>query len=332
MLLDKPQASQRLAAVLAWRDYPRCEHSRTMPNRRALLIILTIIFSAGVTPIAIRITQYEGMPSLVIVLIRLWLISLAMIPLIWTRYRSELLAMTPRQWLLSGIAGFWLAVNLLLLFVALEYTSVMVTSVLRRTTPLWIVLPEIVIFGVIFSRRFWISLVITLIGVALVGLGGLSAIQGGADPLLGAVIALIGSLCFGIYLLIGRQLNNLIPPLLYSFVVFFCAALVTAGFVVVTQTPVIGYSTESYLWSILVAVLAQVFGHIMMNLALQFFTATAMSIVLQIGVVVSAIIAYFTFGEIPSLMQVVGGSLVIYGVVVATMEQGKAKWKHKLAA
>ena len=87
-----------------------------MLNRRGLLIVLTIIFSAGVTPIAIRITQSEGMPSLVIVLIRLWLISLALIPLIWTRYRQELLRLTPRQWLLSGIAGFWLSVNLLLLF------------------------------------------------------------------------------------------------------------------------------------------------------------------------------------------------------------------------
>ena len=303
-----------------------------MLNRRGLLIILTIIFSAGVTPIAIRITQSEGMPSAVIVLIRLWLISLAMIPLIWTRYRDDLLAVTPKQWLLSGIAGFWLAVNLLMLFMALEYTSVLVTSVLRRTTPMWIVLPEIILFGVIFSRRFWLSLVITIVGVVLVGLGGVTAVEAGSDPLLGAGIAIFGSLCFGIYLLIGRQLNNLIPPMLYSFIVFFCAALVTAGFVVVSKTPVIGYSTESYLWSIVVAVLAQALGHIFMNLALQFFTATAMSIVLQIGVVVSAVIALFTFGEIPSLVQVFGSALVIYGVIIATVEQGKTRWKRQPAA
>ena len=36
---------------------------------------------------------------------------------------------------------------------------------------MWIVLPEIFIFGVIFSRRFWLSLVLTLVGVALVGPG-----------------------------------------------------------------------------------------------------------------------------------------------------------------
>ena len=299
-----------------------------MPDRRALLIILTIIFSAGVTPIAIRITQGEGMPSVVIVFLRLWLSSLALAPLVWMRYRQQLLRVTPRQWLLSAIAGFWLSINLLMLFMALEYTSVLITSVIRRTSPIWIVLPEIVIFGVVFSRRFWLSLVATVIGVAMVGLGGLSAVEAGADPLLGAGMALFGSLCFGIYLLLGRQLNNVIPPLLYSFVVFLCAALTTSVFVAASGTPIAGYSTAGYLWSLVVTVLAQVLGHIFMNLALQFFTATAMAIVLQVGVVLSAAIAFFLFGEVPTWLQIAGSGLVIYGVVVATIEQSGARWKH----
>ena len=300
-----------------------------MLDRRRLMIMLTIIFSAGVTPIAIRITQSEGMPSHVIVFIRLWLVSLGLLPLAWTRYRAELRALTPRQWLLSGIAGFWLTLNLLLLFVALEYTSVLMTSLLRRTSPMWIVLPEILIFGVIFSRRFWLSLVLTLIGVALVGLGGLSAIEAGSDPLLGGALAICGSFCFGAYLLIGRQLNNMIPPLLYSFLVFFSAALVISIFVAASGTALVGYSTNAYVWAIVVTILAQVLGHIFMNLALQFLTATAIAIVLQVGVVLSAAIALFLFGEVPSLAQIIGSVLVIYGVVVATFEQTRARWKHQ---
>jgi len=299
-----------------------------MLDRRRLLIILTMIFSAAVTPIAIRITQSEGVPSLVIVLIRLWLVSLALLPWIWLRYRREILSLTTRQVLLSGISGFWLALNLLLLFVSLEYTSVLMTSLLRRTTPLWIVLPEILIFGVVFSRRFWLSLPLTLIGVAMVGLGGLTAIEAGSDPLLGGALALIGSLCFGAYLLIGRQLNNVIPPLLYSFLVFFSAALVTTVFVAASETPVTGYSAQGYLWVIIVTILAQAMGHLLMNLALQHFTATALAIILQIAVVGSAVIALFLFGEIPSLLQVIGSALVIYGVVIATIEQTQARWKH----
>ena len=299
---------------------------------RRLLIIVTMIFSAAVTPIAIRITQSEGVPSLVIVLIRLWLVTLALLPVVWLRYRRQLFSLTSRQVLLSGISGFWLALNLVLLFVSLEYTSVLMTSLLRRTTPLWIVLPEILVFGVVFSRRFWLSLPLTLIGVAMVGLGGLSAIEAGNDPLLGGALALCGSLCFGAYLLIGRQLNNVMPPLLYSFLVFGSAALVTSLVVALSGTPVAGYSAQGYLWVLIVTILAQAMGHLLMNLALQHFTATALAIILQVAVVGSALIALFAFGEIPSLLQIVGGALVIYGVVIATVEQTRARWKHAAAA
>jgi len=293
-----------------------------------MFIILMMIFSAAVTPVAIRITQSEGVPSLVIVLVRLWLVSVGLLPVIWLRFRAELFALTRRQAFLSGFAGFWLALNLLLLFVSLEYTSVMMTSVLRRTTPMWIVLPEILIFGVVFSRRFWLSLALTLVGVTLVGFGGLSAIEAGSDPLLGGALALIGSFCFGAYILIGRQLNNVIPPLLYSFLVFFSAALVISVFVAASGTPVTGYSASGYLWILIVTILAQVIGHIFMNLSLQFFTATAMAIILQIAVVGSALIALFLFGEIPSAAQILGSALVIYGVIVASIERTGARWKQ----
>lgn len=301
-------------------------------DRRRSLIILLLIFSAAVTPIAIRITQSEGLPSQVIVLIRLWLVSLGLLPVVWLRFRSELYALTARQALLSAIAGFWLALNLLLLFVSLEYTSVMMTSVLRRTTPMWIVLPEIIIFGVVFSRRFWLSLALTLVGVVLVGFGGLSAIEAGRDPLLGGALALVGSFCFGAYILIGRQLNNVIPPLLYSFLVFFSAALVASVFVAAGGTPVTGYSASGYFWTLIVTLLAQVIGHLTMNFALQHVTATALAIILQIAVVGSAVIALFLFGEIPSLAQIFGSALVIYGVVVATIEQTGARWKRGASA
>ncbi len=300
-----------------------------MPKRRALLIILILVFSAGATPIAIRFTQSEGMPSPVIVLFRLWLVSLGLLPLVLSRYRGDLAKLSARDWLLAGMAGFWLALNLLLLFVSLEYTSVLMTSILRRTTPMWIVLPEIFLFGIVFSRRFWLSLAVTLAGVALVGFGGLSAIEAGSEPLFGGALALCGSFCFGAYLLIGRRLNNLIPPMLYSFLVFFTAALVTSVFVASTGAPVVGYSLKGYLWTIIVTVLAQVLGHLFMNLALQQFTATAVSIILQVGVVLSAVIALFFFGEVPSIIQVIGSGLVIYGVTVTTIEQTRAQWKHQ---
>ncbi len=158
-----------------------------MPStQKTVLIVLSIIFSAGVTPIIIRITQEQGMPSLVIVFIRLWIVSLGLTPIIWRHYQKELFALSKKQILLGAMAGFWLAINLLMLFFGLEYTSVLITSVLRRTTPLWIITPEILLLGAVFTRRIWLSLGLSIIGVVLITLGGGGVIETGSQPLLGA--------------------------------------------------------------------------------------------------------------------------------------------------
>ncbi|MGB7339018.1 MAG: DMT family transporter [Phototrophicaceae bacterium] len=290
---------------------------------KTAFVVFNIVFAAGFTPILIRYAQGAGVPSLVIVFIRLWLVTLGLLPIVWLRYRKELFALTRRQIGLSVLAGFWSALNLLMLFFALEYTSVLITSVLRRTTPLWIILPEIMLLGAVFSRRIWWSLGITFIGAILIALGGNAVIDVGSQPLLGAGIATFGAICFGIYLLIGRQLSHSMPSLLYSWLVFFCASLFITLFVMVTQTPILGYSMTGYLWTLSVTFVAQVMGQVGILVGLQRFSATAMAIIVQVGVVVSAIIAVFAFNEIPSLWQIIGSVLIIVGVILATIEQNQ---------
>ena len=297
-----------------------------MPSsQKTTLIVLSIIFSAGITPIIIRITQDQGIPSLVIVFIRLWIVSLGLTPIIWRRYQRELFALSKKQILMGAIAGFWLAINLLMLFYGLEYTSVLITSVLRRTTPLWIIVPEILLLGAVFTGRIWLSLALSIVGVVLISLGGGGAIETGSQPLIGAGMAIFSAICFGIYLLIGRQLNNTMPTLLYSWLAFLSAAIVITIFVMTTQTPILGYSISGYLWTLNVTFLAQILGQMVINVGLQRFSATAMAIILQVGVVLSGIIALFTFNEIPTLWQSIGSVMVIVGIILATIEQNNRK-------
>ena len=298
-------------------------------TQKSILIVLTVIFSAGVTPIAIRINQAEGMPSLVIVFIRLWIITALLFPIVWTRYRDNLTSLTKSQIGWSAVAGFWLAINLMMLFLALEYTSVLITAVLRRTTPLWIIAPEMIFLGAVFSRRTWLSLILTVTGVIIIALTGTGGIDAGSQPLIGAGMASFGAICFGVYLLIGRKLSERIPTLLYSWLVFLSAAITISVFVLFTRTPLLGYSRSAYIWTLIVTFLAQILGHMVINLGLQRFSATAMSIILQVGVVVSAIIAAFLFGEIPTFWQGIGSVLVIIGVILVTIEQNRRKVKVK---
>lgn len=297
-----------------------------MPSsQKTILIVLSILISSGVTPIIIRITQDQGMPSLVIVFIRLWIVSLGLTPIVWIRYRQQLLSLSKKQILFGIFAGFWLAINLLMFFWGLEFTSVLITSVLRRTTPLWIITPEILLLGAVFTRRIWLSLGLSIIGVILITLGAGGIIETGSQPLLGAGAAIASAISFGIYLLIGRKLNNAMPTILYSWLAFLSAAIIITVFILVSQTPVLGYSASGYLWTLAVTFLAQIMGQMVINLGLQRFSATAMAIILQVSVVLSVIIAVLLFSEIPTIWQIIGSVMVIIGVILATIEQSNRK-------
>ncbi len=273
------------------------------------------------TPIVIRVTQGQGVPSLAIVFMRLALTVMTMAPYVFRQYRDDLKRMSRADWLWGAAAGFWLALNLTALFFSLEYASVFITGIIRRLTPIWVIVPEIVLLGAVFSWRMWTGSVLAVVGVVVVTLGTGGGVSMGTRPLLGVMIAVVGSVCFGIYLLIGRRSSNRIPSLLYSWVVFVFAGVVALVIVLMTRTPLLGYEPVAYLWVGAVTLLAQYVGHLSINMGLKFFSATAMSILLQLSVVLSGVIAFFQFGEVPCTLQLVGSAVLIVGVVLASTEK-----------
>lgn len=289
--------------------------------KQTLPILFLITFSAGVTPIVIRVTQGQGVPSLAIVFMRLALTVVTMAPYVFRQYRDDLERMSRADWLWGAAAGFWLALNLTALFFSLEYASVFITGIIRRLTPIWVIVPEIVLLGAVFSWRMWTGSVLAVVGVVVVTLGTGGGVSVGTRPLLGVMIAVVGSVCFGMYLLIGRRSSNRIPSLLYSWVVFVFAGVVALVIVLMTRTPLLGYEPVAYLWVGAVTLLAQYVGHLSINMGLKFFSATAMSILLQLSVVLSGVIAFFQFGEVPGTLQLVGSAVLIVGVVLASTEK-----------
>jgi drug/metabolite transporter (DMT)-like permease len=105
------------------------------------------------------------------------------------------------------------------------------------------------------------------------------------------------------------------------------ASIVISIFILFTGTPLIGYSAVGYLWVLVVTFVAQMMGQVGIVVGLHRFSATAMAIIVQVGVVLSAIIAALLFSEIPTILQGLGSVLVIIGVMLATIEQNQRKVK-----
>jgi drug/metabolite transporter (DMT)-like permease len=119
-------------------------------------------------------------------------------------------------------------------------------------------------------------------------------------------------------MLIGRKLSSKLPSLAYSWVVFTAAAVVAVAFALIRQVPFSGYSWLGYLWVVVVIIIAQFIGHLSINAGLHYFPATTMSIFMQLSVAISAVLAFFTLGEIPSPWQMAGSVLIVAGVLLVT--------------
>jgi drug/metabolite transporter (DMT)-like permease len=288
---------------------------------RAAIILFLVAFAAATGPIAIRQAQLVGVHSLALIAIRLLLGSLALTPFALRRHRKEILSMPRRLWLYVILAGCMLAGNIIMLVLSLEYTSVLVSSVLRRTSPLWVISLEVIFLGAAFRRNVWWGVGLTLVGSVLVAFGAAGAVEAGSRPVLGAGLALFGSICSCLYLISGRAFRDRLPSLAYIWLIFTVAAVVGLLLAWAAGVSLTGYTLEGYFWVLVVTVVAQLMGHVLLNLSLQFTPATYASIATQAGLVLSAVLAFFFFGQIPSWLQVGGSSLIIGGILMVSVRR-----------
>ncbi|MCP5095359.1 MAG: DMT family transporter [Chloroflexi bacterium] len=282
-----------------------------------------VIFAATTAPIFIRFAQHEGVPSLSIISMRLILGTIILTPVVWQRHRIALRKLSQKDWLWVLAAGAFHAFGLFCLFFALENTSVLVNGVLRRTAPLWTIMLEVVLLHAVFSRQVWGGIVMTLAGSGMVAFGAMTVVDVGSRPFLGAGLSILNAVLSSFYLIIGRKLRHKLPFLAYTWVLFAAAALVATGIMMFMGTAVVGYSLMGYAWVIVVTIVAQIIGHLPINFAIRHIQATHLSVLMQISVVASAIMAFFYFDEIPTWMQVVGGIVILVGVSLVTWQKKK---------
>ena len=296
-----------------------------------LLVLAILLVAATFAPLFVRRAQLEGIPTPLIVWLRLALSAAAITPFVLRREAAALRQLGRRELLLSLAAGFWLVCNLLLFFAALEYTGILVTSVLRRTTPLWTALPEVFLLGAIFPRRLWWGIAITMLGGALVALSGgagTAGLAGGGQALgqlsasqWGALLALGGAACGAFYYVLGRYLNAHMPMLVYSWLAFAWGGLISGVLLLFWRIPLGGYSLAGYGWALSVVIIAQLVGHLAINWSVGKLHATTMSLVMQLSVVTSGLLAWLWLAELPLPGEVLGSAVVLGGVTLATLRR-----------
>jgi drug/metabolite transporter (DMT)-like permease len=288
------------------------------------------ILAASTASIFIRYAQSYQMPSLVIATYRLVLASLVLAPVVLIRYKHELLSIRRRDLALAMLAGVFLALHFATWITSLEYTTVASSVVLVATAPLWVAILSPLTIKEPITRLMLVGMSLSLVGGIVVGLSDTCTWSGGSlacpsfseflhgQALVGDLLALVGAIMAGAYLLAGRRVRTSMSLIPYIFVVYGMAAVVLVVLMLGTGEKPWGYPTMAYLWIILLALVPQLLGHTSFNWALRYLSAAFVSISLLGEPIGSSILAYFLFRESPTILKLFGAILILVGIYTAS--------------
>lgn len=305
--------------------------SNNQQPRHLFSIIFLAILAVSTASLFIKFAQKEA-PSLVIAAVRMVLSSLILLPITITRFRKELISLNKKEIVLALISGIFLAFHFATWIASLEYTSVASSVALVSTGPIWVASYSLIILKEKISKSFILGMLITVTGVFLISINESCGKQVNliCPPLMsllqiksvtGDILALLGACMVSGYLLIGRRLRSQIPLIPYIFVVYSIASIVLIIMMLIAgQTP-FGYSFQTYIWLLLLALVPQIIGHSTYNWSLRFLPASTIAVTTLGEPIGATILAYFILKETPGFLKIAGAITILAGIYITVRRQ-----------
>ena len=259
-------------------------------------------------------------PALVTAAYRVGLAALILLPLAGWKAGDELRRLSFRDIKLAMLSGLFLAMHFATWISSLDYTAVANSVVLVNTIPLWVGLLTPLITRDRIRKPTVISIVLSVIGGAVIGSGDFAT---GGSALFGDLLALAGALCAAIYLLLGRNLRRKLSLISYVAVCYSSAAVVLCLAVILLQLPFTGYSPQTVAAFWAMALISQILGHSSYNWALKWFSTSFIAIALLGEPIGGTILAYVIFNEGLTWLKFVGGLFILSAIYIAAASEKK---------
>lgn len=219
------------------------------------------------------------------------------------------------------LAGFVLAVHFATWILSLSYTTVTSTMVLGSTAPAWTALLAPRLIGERTTRAQWQGILLCAVGIGLLAFWPDAAHDATREsaslPWLGNLLALGGAISFSLFLIVGRTAQRSVPALPYLAIAYASAAIFLIVGCLLLGLPLTGFPAETYTWLLALALIPQLIGHSGYNLALRFFSAATVSVLLIGEPIVGTFLAWIFLAEPPTQAEILGGVFLLLGIVRA---------------
>jgi drug/metabolite transporter (DMT)-like permease len=296
----------------------------TLAYRRwgvALAVVGTLVFSFR--PILVKLVYVTYPVSPVTLLFLRMTISLPFfLAVAWWLRRDEP-RLTARDWAAVAALGFigYYAASFLD-FIGLQYVGAGIGRLILYLYPTLVLLISFLFLHRRPTRRQLAALVITYAGVALILS---SQARGGAEGrlfMLGALFVFASSLFYATYLVAGGEMVKRIGSMRFTAYSMAIATLpAVVQFFVLEPLSALELPSKVWLYAILLATFTTVLPLFIQAEALKRVGATEFALIGALGPVSVAITSALGLDEPFTLVQVVGGALVIFGVLLVSLKR-----------
>jgi drug/metabolite transporter (DMT)-like permease len=300
-MADEPSASGTLSRRLEAR----------VPPLAALVVAIAAVSTSAI------LIRWSGAPATVKAFYRVVFTTGLLAPLAFSRHGTDLRSLGRRDALAAAVTGVALAVHFATWFQSVEWTSVAASVTLVQAQPLFVAVGAALYLDERLDARKLAGILVAVAGVAVMSAGDLlGGTAVGPRPLAGNALALVGAVMMAGYVLAGRSLRQRLALLPYVTIVYaVCAAALLAW--AATQGANLGpYPAHEWALFLGMAVGPGVFGHTVINWALGHVESSVVSVTLVGEPVGSTLLALVLLGEVPHVVTLLGGAVVLAGIVV----------------
>lgn len=285
------------------------ESPRFPPN----LAMLVSIVAVSTASILIRLSSA---PAVIIAMYRMVFSVLMLLPFFLRDGGvGKLREVGTKNLLGLMVVGVVLAVHFASWITSLGLTSVASSVIFVHIDPIFVAVISHFVLKDRINKQILAGILVSLVGVSIITLG--DATTGGSN-LIGDLLALIGGVMLGLYLLGGRYFRGYLDLTTYVTPVYATAAIVLFMLSIAIGAPLGGYPVREYVLFAVIALVPMIFGHTLYNWALKYVSAPVVSVSLLGEPVGASILAIIFLNEVPSTQVVLGGVVTLLGILLSS--------------
>ncbi|WP_312096704.1 DMT family transporter [Niallia sp.] len=277
-----------------------------------ILVFCVVIWAANYLARQLLLTNFS---SLFLSAFSLTVVSIFFIIVVFLT--KSFVKVTKQELILFLLAGFiGLIFNQIFLFTGLRYSTASNASLIFSMAPLITALLARVILKEKITRHLIIGSIIALLGVYFV----LSA-NGRFEYNIGDILLFGATVTFSCNLIFVRMLSQRLSPLIITTYSFFIASLMFDPFILLSTDSNWNQPLIMWLLAFLSVLIGQGITTLMWNNTMQTVGAAKSTVVLNLQPIITLLLDYWIYNTKVSSLQLIGTTLVIYGVLLSVIHQ-----------